>query len=245
MYRAAAAPTTLGAGERLLGSARAGRLRSMVKWLGFMGMLGACALFVCGCGSDGTPEGQEPGANGGTSGVATAEPTNGQVTAEWDGYCTATFMSDHSVDTGVGGELFRARAGDRYLVSGGGSLLYLTPDGPYPFHADPAVVTSTCSDPVAYAAAFVDVTFYTSEDRMTPLCELSAGTAALLDPALSLGGNPQGQADAESGVVYELSLNSLGQHCDGAKTGFVYRPWSAPEGLNINTYLLPLEAVFK
>ena len=105
--------------------------------------------------------------------------------------------------------------------------------------------TSRCSDAVAYAAAFIDVTFYSSVVLTTPLCELSATTVALLDPAEGLGGNPQGQADADDGVVYELWLNSLSQHCHGAETGFAYRPWTSPEGLNVNTYLLPLESVFK
>ena len=124
----------------------------MVKWMGFVGTLGACAAFACGCGSGGTPEGQEQEAEGGNSGVATVEPTNGQVTPEWEGYCVATFMSDHSVDTGVGSELFRARAGDRYLVSGGGSLLYLTPDGPYRFYPDPTVFCNRCTAPIFMAA---------------------------------------------------------------------------------------------
>jgi hypothetical protein len=107
------------------------------------------------------------------------------------------------------------------------------------------VVTLSCSeDPVGYAAAFIDVTFYTSEDLTTPLCELSAGTVALLDP-VGLGGNPQGQADADGGTVYELWLNAFSQQCNGAETGFAYRPWIVPQGLKVNTYLLPLEAVFK
>jgi hypothetical protein len=174
------------------------------------------------------------------------QPPNGQVTPEWEQYCVATFISDHAVDTGVGSVLFQARAGERYLMAGGGSLLYLTPDGPYRFYPDPATFTSPCSNnAVAYAAAFTDVTLYASEELTTPLCELTAGTVALLDPAIGLGGNPKGHADTDGGTVYELWLNSFSQRCSDAETGFVYLPWTSPKGLQVSTYLLPFESVFK
>lgn len=197
----------------------------------------ACA--ACGGGSDGS---------GGTGG--------GAVTDAWLRYCTATFTRDYQVIDEFDDPLFRARAGEEYLMMDWGPgfgearamLAYLSPKGPYDFSITspedaldfPFTSNCTYNSGTAYYAVFTDVSVYATEDLSTKLCDLPAGTVVVRDTAqptyfAATGFNLSGP------TVYEVSLNTLAAQCGGAETGSVNVPETRLFGFT--TWLVPIRPI--
>lgn len=173
--------------------------------------------------------------------------SDGTVTNEWSGYCTATFTKDYQFVDAFGDETFVAEEGEEYLVGRVGDLgddadlLFLTNLGPEEVQVptgDGSPVEFSCGEMVeTYYAVFTDVTVYETQDLSMPLCELSKGEVASTD-----GGTGYFAVDggSDGAVIYEVILGGFSEVC-GASTGFVSVP-------NINvwgtlTWLVPFHQV--
>jgi len=136
-----------------------------------------------------------------------------------------------------GAFLFMARAGEEYLLIyypepyGRATLAYLTSTGPYGFDVAPNAdntafpFTTDCPTELAaasYFAVFADVTVYAEAELVTPICELTAGTALPRDSASGAGfGLESSGADVS---IYEIFLNAFSPQCGGAASGYISVP---------------------
>lgn len=188
---------------------------------------------------------------------SSGEPSSGQVTKEWEDYCTATFTSDVDIEE-FDEVAFTARKGETYLLtefSSFGSepsvqIAYLTPNGPETFDVpvtggpETFPFTSNCTfdATVEYYAVFADVKVYDSETLTKELCTLKAGDVGLRDTTTG-GGYAAVNLSMNGPQVYSVTLNSLSTLCGGATEGYISIPQTTV--LGVTTALVPIEIVLK
>ena len=170
------------------------------------------------------------------------------MTAAWRSYCVAKFTANDDVVDSFGDPLFTAHAGEQYLMTeydtAGGrlGLAYLTAAGPYTFDVDmsgaalPFTTNCASGNVKSYYAAFRDVTFYTTKDLSTKLCDLAAETALPRDTTTSAGYSTT-TLSFSGPVTYEVQLNAFSAQC-GAASGFISVP--ATQVLGTTTWLVPV-----
>lgn len=168
---------------------------------------------------------------GGIAPNSSADPDEGTVTPIWDSFCFATFSCNYTT-LSLEGPALTARAGRDYLITsfGGNSakLAYLTPGGPVSFMVKAGEggfpFTSNCEPDTLkmYTAVFNDLTVFAEPSLRTKLCELKAGTTALLDDTKPNGFFLQSINDTDS--VYKIVLNTLSDRCSGAEEGYIAVP---------------------
>lgn len=167
--------------------------------------------------------------------------SDGTVTSEWSGYCTATFTEDFQITDVFGEDTFVAETGEEYLVNRASGdeadLLFLTSVGPDDFTVplgDGSPIELSCGEMVeTYYAVFDDVTVYETEDLDTPLCELSQGDVASTDGGT---GYAVTAINFNGPSTYEVILGGFSEQC-GASRGYVSVPEITVWGTD--TWLVP------
>ncbi len=178
------------------------------------------ALLALGCG-DGSDD------DGGSSG-------DGQVTAEWEGLCVATFEKDWAFLGFFDEEVdLRVSAGERYLLtryslfgdSPRASIGYLSAYGPVDFDievetADELPFTSNCEidETELIYGVFVDTEVFEDEALTKKICTLPAGTN---QPTMVAGAGLAGDLNIGGTQKCAIAVGSLSELCDGAAKGFV------------------------
>lgn len=210
------------------------------------GALSSCTLALCVAFSVSCGGGDEKDDEENVEDITAS--SDGTVTSEWSGYCTATFTEDFQVTNVFGEDTFVAEGGEEYLVGRADAsgdeadLLFLTSVGPEEFVVplgDGSPVELSCGELVeTYYAVFDDVTVYETEDLTSPLCELSKGQVASTDggtgyaiTAINLNGPS----------IYEVILGGFSEQC-GASRGYVGVPEITVWGTD--TWLVPFHQVF-
>jgi len=162
------------------------------------------------CGSDG---GTTDAADGG--GAPSGTTSDGQVTAEWDKYCVATFTADYVVLDVFGDPDLSINKGDRYLLTDSSfddtpRVLYLTEGGPLEFEIkDKGAFKSSCEGDVEErTVAFADLTFFEDEQLTKQACTVKKGEVV----------GSIGYALGDS-AVYEVTLED--EFCGGIGTGYI------------------------
>jgi hypothetical protein len=174
-------------------------------------------LCVLGC--------SENGAEGGMGGSRTADTT----IDDWRDYCTATFSEDYEVLDRHGDPSFTAKAGDEYVVSWlelhSAGLLHLAAAGPLEFRVGETdglwpAMTFSCTRGLTTSswAVFTNATVFAEPERITPVCELVAGTTSPFGSSSSSGMTSGKLNDT---YFYELRGNALGPNCEGVDVGYV------------------------
>ncbi len=194
-----------------------------------LSLLSLCA----GCGSEG---------DGGALG-------SGVATAEWDGFCIATFTQDTAVRDSFDEPLFTARVGERYLIRDyndfgtelKAELYYLTSGAPIDFDVSasegsfPFEASCAPGEGVHHNTVFTSLTVYRDAELTDPLCELPSATHALGSSAAYLASGALTEI-----VTYRVGLAGLSGQCGDAEEGYVSsravmafgsRNFSSPIGL--------------
>jgi hypothetical protein len=221
-------------------------MRIRGSWAWCRGFALGALLCSSGCG----------GSDGGGTGAPTGAATGGQITAEWQSYCVATFTREYSVLDPFGDVTFTAHASEAYLMTAyensfskdHAGLVYLTPSGPYGVDVDvdsgtrafPFTTGCVFGSVSQYYAAFTDVSLYDTAQLSTKLCALSAGTVLPLDATSPAGFGATG-ASFNGPATYQVFLNAFKTQCGGAASGFV----SVPETqvLGTTTWLVPIISI--
>lgn len=177
-----------------------------------------------------------------------------EVDATWAGYCVATFTEPYAVVDVFGDSEFTAAVGDQFLLSEYGdafgedraSLIQDLPAGPHEFSISAPSGTRdfpfSTDCPFAggqrHYAVFTDVSVFAEAELTTPLCQLSRGTAAVIEAGQGTGYAIASTEITFSGpATYEVFLGPLGAQCGGAATGFVSVPHTQVYGTG--TWLVP------
>ena len=155
----------------------------------------------------------------------------GTVTEAWAGHCEATFTRDHTVIDGFGDPALRIRRGETYLLGRyetfgsdpRASILYLTPSGPLDFDIEveggPLPFESNCAigEGEARLGIFSELVLYRDAEGRDEICRVAP--AQILPAGSRSAALVSGLFDDPS--VYEITLSSLADVCDGETTGFV------------------------
>jgi len=167
---------------------------------------------------------------------------------DWSDYCVATFTEDYTFIDAFGDTAFTAHTGEEYVVASldvdePPELVYLAAAGPELFTIDasadelPFTTNCTAGSTTDHIAVFSDAIVYDSEDLSTPICELVAGSAHPRDTSLQ-SGYASTTTGVNTGVTYEVQLNSFGPECGGAEVGYVSVPRTTLFGTT--TWLVPI-----
>lgn len=207
----------------------------------------ACTAFISltgtlACGDDANSGSEQPGPAG--SGA-----NGGQVTAQWQDFCVATFTRDYAVIDAFGDTEFTARAGEKYLLTDfdagrtEAELGYLLDGAPYSFMVAQVGAawpfTSNCeSGQARYYAVFQDVTVFKDEAMTEKACDLSAGTFLPLDPTRQAGYSATDFTFFAAETTYNLSLNAFSSACGDVESGYIEVP--QVQVLGTSTYLVPV-----
>jgi len=196
-------------------------------------------LVLAGCGSSDN--------DGGGAGSG-----NGTVTAQWAGFCTATFTENTPIVDPFGEAMFTAHAGDEFLLSdfsdtfgGRAELLYLTNSGPDSFEVKPSAegswpFTSNCTigQGVPHYAVFKSVSVFAEKELKTKICDLSEGAVL---PSGATGGGYSFAGSLGESALYQVILGPFGEQCQGMTEGYISVPQT--QSFGSTTWLVPIVSI--